>query len=109
MPRYARPRGTASLDAAINAFSNFAKVAIIGYLIENGPSTAGEVSVALELEAPTVKRNLYLLTAEGVTVADPTASKDRNGRRVKYAVAEGEVARRYAELGVALGVLPGSE
>lgn len=109
MPRYARPRGTASLEAAINAFGNLAKVAIIGYLIENGPATAGEVSTALELEAPTVKRNLYILTAEGVTVADPPPSKDRNGRRVRYAVVEEEVSRRYEELGAALGVVLPSE
>lgn len=106
MPRYARPRGTASLEAVINAFSNLAKVAILGYLIENGPATAGEVSAALELESPTVKRNLYLLTAEGVTVADPPPSEDRNGRRVRYTVVVDEVERLYAELGAALHVLP---
>ena len=104
MPRYLRPQGTASLEAVINAFGNLAKVAIIGYLIDHGPATAGDVATALEVGAPAVKRNLYLLADEGVVTTDPPPTEERNGRRVRYTVVIHEVERLYDELGTALRV-----
>ena len=104
MPRYSRPKIPSSTERAISAFSNSTKVAIVGYLAESGPSTRGEVARALEIGVPTAQNNLGQLEAEGVLIADPPASEERNGRRVKYTVDTGEVARRYSVLGRALGL-----
>ncbi|WP_416429812.1 hypothetical protein [Paenarthrobacter nicotinovorans] len=37
-------------------------------------------------------------------MADPPASEERNGQRVRYTVDADEVARRYSVLGRALGL-----
>lgn len=110
MPRYSRPKIPSSTERAISAFSNSTKVAIVGYLAKSGPATRGEVAKGLEIAVPTAQNNLVQLEAEGVLIADPPASEERNGQRVKYTVDAEEVARRYSILGRALGFdedLPG--
>lgn len=104
MPRYSRPRIPSSTERAINVFSNSTKVAIIGYLSANGPSTRGEVAKGLAIGAPTAQNNLLQLESEGVLAADPPATQERNGQRVRYSVNLEEVARRYLVLGGALGL-----
>ncbi len=109
MPRYVRPKLPLSLEAAIDAFGgNHAKIAVLGYLAKNGPATAAEVSDGTGVGRPTVKAHLYQLADEGVVVADPAHTlpvQDRTGRRVKYAVLDGELQKHFEALGRALGIL----
>ena len=79
MPRYSRPKIPSSTERAISVFSNSTKVAIVGYLAKSGPATRGEVAKGLEIGVPTAQNNLVLLEAEGVLMADPPASEERNG------------------------------
>lgn len=104
MPRYSRPKIPSSTERAISVFSNSTKVAIVGYLAKSGPATRGEVAKGLEIGVPTAQNNLVQLEAEGVLMADPPASEERNGQRVRYTVDADEVARRYSILGRALGL-----
>jgi predicted ArsR family transcriptional regulator len=106
MPRYAHPKTTAHLEPVINAFGNLTRVAIIGFLAENGPATRGEVAAGLNIGVATAKHNLQLLTDEGITSQDPPATEERNGMRVQYLLQREEVLRRYKVLGEALGVVP---
>ena len=106
MPRYAHPKTTAHLEPAINAFGNLTRVAIIGFLAQNGPATRGEVAAGLNIGVATAKHNLQLLADEGVATQDPPATEERNGMRVKYLLAREEVQRRYRLLGEALGAVP---
>lgn len=93
------------MEPAINAFGNLTRVAIIGFLAQNGPATRGEVAASLNIGVATAKHNLQLLTDEGITKQDPPASEERNGMRVQYILAQDEVQRRYRLLGEALGVV----
>lgn len=77
----------------------------MGYIAEHGPSTRGEVAKGLEIGVPTAQNNLLQLEAEGVLVADPPATEERNGQRVRYSVNSQEVGRRYAILGQTLGLI----
>ncbi|WP_024821051.1 hypothetical protein [Arthrobacter sp. 31Y] len=104
MPRYSRPKIPSSTERAISVFSNSTKVAIVGYLVKVGASTRGEVARGLEIGVPTAQNNLLQLEAEGVLIADPPASEERNGQRVRYTVNTREVAERYSILGRALGL-----
>jgi predicted ArsR family transcriptional regulator len=106
MPRYAHPKTAAPLEPAINAFGNMTRVAIIGFLAQNGPATRGEVAAGLNIGVATAKHNLQLLTDEGITIQDPPATEERNGMRVQYLLQREEVQRRYKLLGKALGALP---
>lgn len=109
MPRYARPANSPSLEPAINAFGNQAKVAIIGFLAANGPATRSEVAAALDIGVSTAKHNLMMLAEDGVINQDPPASEERNGRRVRYSLNTAEVSQRYSDLGAALGIGPQGE
>ena len=109
MPRYAHPKTTAHMEPVINAFGNLTRVAIIGFLAQNGPATRGEVAAGLNIGVATAKHNLQLLTDEGITTQDPPATEERNGMRVQYLLARNEVQRRYRLLGEALGVASGGE
>jgi predicted ArsR family transcriptional regulator len=82
------------------------RVAIIGFLAQNGPATRGEVAAGLNIGVATAKHNLQLLTDEGITIQDPPATEERNGMRVQYLLQREEVQRRYKLLGKALGALP---
>ncbi|MFE4080412.1 winged helix-turn-helix domain-containing protein [Paenarthrobacter sp. YIM B13468] len=104
MPRYARPKIPSGTERAIGVFSNSTKVAIVGYLAKAGPATRGDVARGLEIGVPTAQNNLVQLEAEGVLIADPPASEERNGQRVRYSVDVDEVTRRYSILGRALGL-----
>lgn len=104
MPRYARPIAPPSLERAINAFGNQAKVAIIGFLAINGPATRSEVATALDIGVSTAKHNLMVLAEDGVIDQDPPATEERNGRRVRYSLNTAEVSARYHDLGTALGI-----
>jgi DNA-binding transcriptional ArsR family regulator len=106
MPRYAHPKTTAHLESVISAFGNLTRVAIIGFLAQNGPATRGEVAAGLNIGVATAKHNLQLLTEEGITSQDPPATEERNGMRVRYQLERDEVLRRYKVLGEALGVVP---
>ena len=105
MPRYAHPKTAAHLEPVISAFGNLTRVAIIGFLAQNGPATRGEVAAGLNIGVATAKHNLQLLTDEGITIQDPPATEERNGMRVQYLLAREEVLRRYKLLGEALGVV----
>jgi predicted ArsR family transcriptional regulator len=94
------------MEPVINAFGNLTRVAIIGFLAQNGPATRGEVAAGLNIGVATARHNLQLLTDEGIATQDPPATEERNGMRVQYLLQQDEVLRRYNLLGKALGAVP---
>lgn len=108
MPRYVRPNAPASLEKAIDVFGgNHAKIAILGYLTQNGPATSAEVAEGTGLGRPTAKAHLYQLASDGVVAADPAFNlpvEDRTGKRVRYSAISDEIARHYEALGKALNI-----
>jgi len=106
MPRYARPVRGKLVEAAIEAFGNRVRVAILRHLREAGPSTRGELSAALGVAAPTIYNHLSGLRDAGVIEPDPPAEEAKSGQRVRWSVKEARVAALYRELGRELGQDP---
>lgn len=108
MPRLVHPRNGEQVDAAIDAFGNRVRVAILGYLRESGPCTRGELATALDVVPQTVSKHLVGLFDAELIIATPPLSQVVNGARVRYSVAPEIVEDLYQALGVGLRLRPGS-
>jgi DNA-binding transcriptional ArsR family regulator len=66
MPRYVRPAHDEFVEAAIDAFGNRARVAVLSYVRRQGPCTRGEIAAALSIAPPTTSNHLAALEAAGL-------------------------------------------
>lgn len=84
MPKYARPAHSESVEAAIEAFGNRVRVAILGSLRTDGPGTRGEIAKRLNAVEGTVQMHLRTLEGLGLVSSDPPPESRRSGQRVRY-------------------------
>lgn len=103
MPRYVRPPHDELVEAAIDAFGNRARVAILKHIRENGPCTRADIATALSITPPTVSNHLAALEETGLIETTPPRGAARSGLWVRYTV----VPERITELYVALGEFVG--
>ena len=103
MPRYVRPSHDELVEAAIDAFGNRARVAILKHVRENGPCTRAEIATALDIAPPTTSNHLVALEAAGLIESTPPRSEARNGQWVRYEVSAARIAELYVALGIFLG------
>lgn len=93
-----------NVEAAIDILGNRIRVAILGYLQNNGPALRGEIATALGLVPGTVSNQLGVLLEAGVVTTDPPAEQIRPGSRVRYVAVPDRIDDLYQTLGHALGV-----
>lgn len=105
MPRLVRLSTDAPTEAAIDSFGNRARVAILGYLADHGPSTRGEMSDALGIAPATMTNHLRALIGHQLITASPAES--RRGQRPRYDIDPVRVLELYEVLGDALRVARG--
>lgn len=84
MPKYARPAHPESVEAAIEAFGNRVRVAILGTLAKDGPGTRGEIAARIGAVDKTVQVHLRILETLKLVASDPPPSSRRSGQRVQY-------------------------
>lgn len=84
MPKYARPAHPESVEAAIEAFGNRVRVAILGSLQEDGPGTRGEIARRIDSAEKTVQVHLRILEGLGLIAADPPPAERKSGQRLRY-------------------------
>lgn len=84
MPKYARPAHTESVEAAIEAFGNRVRVAILGALRQHGPATRGELAARIGSAEKTVQAHLRTLEGLGLVASDPPPESRKSGQRVRY-------------------------
>ena len=103
MPRYVRPPHDELVEAAIDAFGNRARVAILKHIRENGPCTRADVATALSIAPPTASNHLAALETAGIIESTPPRSEARSGQWVRYTVIPERVTELYVALGEFLG------
>ena len=103
MPRYVRPAHDEFVEAAIDAFGNRARVAILSYVRQHGPCTRGDIAAALSIAPPTTSNHLAALEAAGLIVSAPARDQAKSGQWVRYSVVPERVAELYEALGRELG------
>lgn len=86
MPKYARPAHSEPVEAAIEAFGNRVRVAILGTLQKDGPGTRGEIAKRLDAVEVTVQAHLRTLEGLKLIESDPPPESRKSGQRVRYAV-----------------------
>lgn len=104
MPRLVRLAHDARAEAAIEAFGNQVRVAILGYLMEHGAHTRGEIADALGIAPPTTNNHLRSLVEAGLLRATPVQAL--RGSRPRYEVEPERVVELYQALGAALRLPP---
>lgn len=103
MPRYVRPAHDEDVEAAIEAFGNRARVAILSYVRLHGPCTRGDIAAALSIAPPTTSNHLAALETAGLIVSAPTRDQAKNGQWVRYSVVPARITELYEALGRELG------
>ena len=103
MPRYVRPAHDQIVEAAIDAFGNRARVAILSYVREHGPCTRGDIASALSIAPPTISNHLAALEAAGLIHSAPPREHAKSGQWLRYSVAPERVTELYKALGRELG------
>jgi len=103
MPRYVRPAHDEFVEAAIDAFGNRARVAVLSYVRQHGPCTRGEVASALSIAPPTTSNHLSALETAGLIVSSPARDQAKSGQWVRYSVVPERVTELYEALGRELG------
>ncbi|WP_193072772.1 ArsR/SmtB family transcription factor [Brevibacterium sp. FME37] len=84
MPKYARPAHPESVEAAIEAFGNRVRVAILGTLQKDGPGTRGEIAKRIGAVDKTVQVHLRVLEELDLVASDPPPEARKSGQRVRY-------------------------
>lgn len=103
MPRHLHPIGTESAEAAIDAFGNRARVAVLAYIREHDACTRGEIAAALEIAPPTTSNHLAALETAGLITSTPPRSLAKSGQWVRYSVVPERITELYKSLGRVLG------
>lgn len=98
MPKYARPAHSESVEAAIEAFGNRVRVAILGSLQTDGPGTRGEIAKRLDAVEGTVQMHLRTLEQLGLVRSDPPPETRKSGQRVRYSANSSEIDARLEVL-----------
>lgn len=84
MPKYARPAHSEPVEAAIEAFGNRVRVAILGALRQHGPATRGELSTRIGAAEKTVQTHLRTLEGLDLVSSEPPPESRKSGQRVHY-------------------------
>lgn len=85
MPKLVRPSDQPEeLEAFIAVFGNRARLSVIRFLQENGPSLRADIAEATGLANPTLGHHLSELERIGAVTADLPPDR-RRGRSVRYA------------------------
>lgn len=88
MPKYVRPADQPEqLNDFIAVFGNRARLSVVRFLQENGPSLRIDIADATEIANPTLGHHLSELEALGVINADLPPAR-RRGRTVHYSANE---------------------
>lgn len=103
MPRYVRPPHDELVEAAIDAFGNRARVAILRHVRENGPCTRADIAIALNMAPPTASNHLSALETAGLIESSPPRSEARSGQWVRYTSVPDRITELYRALGEFLG------
>ncbi|MGO4785164.1 ArsR/SmtB family transcription factor [Cryobacterium sp. W22_MBD10_FK3] len=103
MPRYVRPPHDELVEAAIDAFGNRARVAILRHVRENGPCTRADIATALGIAPPTASNHLSALETAGLIESSPPRSEARSGQWVRYTAVPERITELYVALGKFLG------
>jgi DNA-binding transcriptional ArsR family regulator len=98
MPKYARPAHSESVEAAIEAFGNRVRVAILGALRQHGPATRGELAARIGSAEKTVQTHLRTLEGLGLVSSDPPPESRKSGQRVRYSANAPEIDTCLATL-----------
>src|SRR5699024_9962636 len=98
MPKYARPAHSESVEAAIEAFGNRVRVAILGSLQTDGPGTRGEIAKRLDADEGTVQMHLRTLERLGLDLSDPPTETCKNVKHVRYSANSPEIHARLLVL-----------
>ncbi|WP_429860977.1 ArsR/SmtB family transcription factor [Brevibacterium spongiae] len=98
MPKYARPAHSESVEAAIEAFGNRVRVAILGELRQHGPATRGELAARIDSAEKTVQTHLRTLERLGLVRSDPPPETRKSGQRVRYSANSPEIDVRLEVL-----------
>ena len=86
MPKLVRPSDQPpQLDDYISVFGNRARMTIIKFLQENGPSLRNEICTGTDMANPTLGTHLVELERIGVISGD-LPQEMRRGRTVRYGV-----------------------
>jgi DNA-binding transcriptional ArsR family regulator len=93
MPKYARPPHSESVEAAIEAFGNRVRVAILASLQKEGPGTRGEIARRLDAVEVTVQMHLRALERLGLVTSDPPPETRKSGQRVRYSAKAADIAK----------------
>lgn len=103
MVHSARPDLPAPVAAAVKVFGSELRVTIVGYLVEHGPATRGEISAGIGAVAKTVQFHLQALESTGVVRTDPPPGTPRSGQWLRYRADPTRLAELHAALGAHLG------
>ena len=98
MPKYARPAHSESVEAAIEAFGNRVRVAILGALRQHGRATRGELAARIGSAEKTVQTHLRTLEGLGLVSSDPPPESRKSGQRVRYSANAPEIDTCLATL-----------
>lgn len=108
MPSYAAPSLSPAVERAIDVIGgNAARLAVLGYVVENPGSIVSEIAEGTDLAVGTVKTHVSALTALGALEPDPAPSVPyelRRGRRTRYSASSVQLAEHYLQLGKLLGL-----
>lgn len=108
MPWYAAPALPPEAERAINVLgANAARLAILGYIVENPGSLVSEIAEGTDLAIGTVKNHLAALVALDALETDPAPSvpyAERRGRHTRYSPRLDRLVADYRQLGRLLGV-----
>ncbi|MGO3557555.1 ArsR/SmtB family transcription factor [Brevibacterium aurantiacum] len=98
MPKYARPAHTEQVEAAIEAFGNRVRVAIIGALRQHGAATRGELAARIGSAEKTVQTHLRTLEGLDLVSSDPPPESRKSGQRVRYSAKPAAIDASLATL-----------
>lgn len=84
MPKYARPVTPQPVEAAIEAFGNRVRVAIIGYLGDHAAADVSAIAAGIDVSPVTVYNHLRKLEELRLVYGNPADPTKRNGVRVMY-------------------------
>ncbi len=102
MPKYARPAHSEPVEAAIEAFGNRVRVAILGSLQKDGSGTRGEIAKRLDAVEGTVQMHLRTLERLGHVSSDPPPDSRKSGQRVRYSANAASIERSIEALATAV-------
>lgn len=98
MPKYVRPAHPEPVEAAIEAFGNRVRVAILGTLQKDGPGTRGDIARRLGAVEGTVQLHLRTLEQLGLVTSDPPPNARKSGQRVRYSADPRQIEEHLAAL-----------